>query len=173
MPFMFIDFVSGFNVADFYSRPERELAYNYCYSHQMYASSANAFRKFYNTATPNILVYMSSCFLRCTLCNAFLPKWYMVLNEAKLLWKPNHVMKAQLFIFKNWKLNKPKRRFFQTHIWQIELSWHDLGFKAAQLRWVACIIDVKTYYIGCDIKIGSSYIRVYRAWLYCRTFWRH
>ena len=85
MPFMFIDFVSGFNVADFYSRPERELAYNYCYSHQMYASSANALRKFYNTATPDTLVYISSRFLYRTLCNTFLRQLYMLLNEAELL----------------------------------------------------------------------------------------
>ena len=63
----------------------------------MYAPSANAFRKFYNTATPNILVYMSSRFLLCTLCNAFLRQLYMLLNEAELLWKPDHAMEAQFF----------------------------------------------------------------------------
>ena len=63
----------------------------------MYASSANASRKFYNTATPDILVYMSSRFLYRTLCNTFLRQLYMLLNEAELLWNPDHAMKAQFF----------------------------------------------------------------------------
>ena len=63
----------------------------------MYASSANAFRKFYNTATPDTLLYMSSRFLYRTLCNAFLRQLYMLLNEAELLWKPDHAMEAQFF----------------------------------------------------------------------------
>ena len=63
----------------------------------MYASSANAFKKFDNTATPDTLVYMSSRFLHRTLCNAFLPQLYMLLNEAELLWKPDHAMETQFF----------------------------------------------------------------------------
>ena len=49
----------------------------------MYASSANAFKKFDNTATSDTLLYMSSRFLHRTLCNAFLPQLYMLLNEAE------------------------------------------------------------------------------------------
>ena len=56
---------------------------------------------------------------------------------------------------KNEKLTSQNKTLFWSHIWKTKPSWHDLAFKAAQLRWVARTIDVKTHYIGCKVKKGA------------------